>query len=370
MIHTLKRSSLRALKHLGVGHLVASSVWRRSRLLILCYHGVAMDNEHEWCPGLHVSAEHLERRLELIQRHRCRVLSLDDAIARLYAGTLPDRSVVLTFDDGYYDFKARAWPLLRKYGFPATVYVTTGRVDHNLPNVNLFISYAIWSSPLKRFDGRGLPGLDGDYDFTTAAERHRVAQRIVQALQAQGWVEHRHDQLPRRDEVARLVTERAGLDYNALLERRTLTLMRPEELRELGREGVDFQLHTHVHRTPADPEEFLRDVMLNRERLEAMTGTSPIHLCYPSGNYRPGYLPVLRRYGIRSATTCDPGLATCASDPLLLPRFVDTGGVSSIVFEAWLTGMAACLPRRTTRGGDRVPSATVQLGRQSNVLSS
>lgn len=364
MIHTLKRSSLRALKHLGVGRLVASSGWRRNRLLILCYHGVALDNEHQWCPGLHISTEHLERRLALIQRHGCHVLSLSDAVTRLYQGTLPDRSVVLTFDDGYYDFKARAWPVLRKFGFPATVYVTTGRVDHNLPNVNLFISYALWSSRKSWLDGRGLPGLDGDCDLRTAQDRQRVAQRIVQSLQSQMPVEQR------RDEVAKLVAERAGLDYAAMLERRILTLMRADELRELANDGVDFQLHTHVHRTPADPEEFMRDVLLNRDRLQAMTGRSPLHLCYPSGNYRAAYLPVLRRHGILSATTCDPGLATHAADPLLLPRFVDTGGVSSIVYEAWLTGMAACLPRRTTRGGDRVPSPTIHMGRQSNALSS
>ena len=43
-------------------------------------------------------------------------------------GTLPDRAVVLTFDDGYADFHSRAMPLLDRYGFTATVFVTTGWV--------------------------------------------------------------------------------------------------------------------------------------------------------------------------------------------------------------------------------------------------
>ena len=41
---------------------------------------------------------------------------------------LPDRTVVLTFDDGYEDFYTRAMPLLDRYGFTATVFITTGWV--------------------------------------------------------------------------------------------------------------------------------------------------------------------------------------------------------------------------------------------------
>ena len=45
------------------------------------------------------------------------------------AGQLPDRAVVLTFDDGYEDFHRRAMPLLDRYGFTATVFVTTGWIQ-------------------------------------------------------------------------------------------------------------------------------------------------------------------------------------------------------------------------------------------------
>lgn len=41
-------------------------------------------------------------------------------------GRLPERAVVLTFDDGFEDFHGRALPLLNRYGFTATVFVTTG----------------------------------------------------------------------------------------------------------------------------------------------------------------------------------------------------------------------------------------------------
>jgi hypothetical protein len=154
-----------------------------------------------------------------------------------------------------------------------------------------------------------------------------------------------------KDVVVEALVRRLGLDYDALVAARVLTLLRPDEVRRLAQEGVDFQLHTHLHRTPPDVDEFMGDVLKNRDRIETFTGRKPHHLCYPSGNYRLEYFAALQRHSVVSATTCDPGLASRTTHPLLLPRFVDTGTVSDVVFEAWLTGIAPCLPRRTRKGG-------------------
>ena len=42
---------------------------------------------------------------------------------------LPDKPVVLTFDDGYRDFYTAAWPILQQHGFSATVYLVSGVID-------------------------------------------------------------------------------------------------------------------------------------------------------------------------------------------------------------------------------------------------
>ena len=123
--------------------------------------------------------------------------------------------------------------------------------------------------------------------------------------------------------------------------------MNPEEVANLPRDLVDVQLHTHRHRVPTDRALFEKEINDNRRLIAEMTGSpSVVHFCYPSGVTSSNYLPWLRALGVVSATTCFPGLASPASEPLMLPRLIDTSHVSELEFEGWMSGVSAFLPRR------------------------
>src|SRR5256885_3473835 len=104
MLKTLKQTTLRSLKRAGLSRLVENSRWRRERLLILAYHGISIADEHEFNGSLFVSPNVLRSRLQRLREARCAVLPLDEAVKRMYANELPDRAMVLTFDDGLADF--------------------------------------------------------------------------------------------------------------------------------------------------------------------------------------------------------------------------------------------------------------------------
>ena len=115
--------------------------------------------------------------------------------------------------------------------------------------------------------------------------------------------------------------------------------MSPDEVSAAAKAGVQIELHTHRHRTPRDRDLFQREIRDNRARILEYTGRDPVHFCYPSGDYSQEFLPWLRDLNVKSATTCELGLAKQASEPLLLPRLLDAMNVADADFESWLLGM-------------------------------
>jgi len=341
----LRRRALTVMQQVGIAAHIGRSRWRRKRLLVLCYHGVARWDEHKWNPTLYVSQRLFARRMELLRRRRCNVLGLGEAIERLARGDLPERAVVLTFDDGYCDFLTTAYPVLKSYGFPATVYLPTLRCEHNLPVVRLLLSYMLWHCRGTTLDGADLAGLEARaYSLATPELRAALVHRLL----ASG--NRGHNRFA-NDGVARQVAERLRLPYEHFVLARLVTLLSPAEVAGLAREGIAFELHTHQHETPAAADSFLHEIRLNRERIEAITGRRPLHFCWPSGLYRREHLPLLEAEGVLSATTCDRGLATQHHHPLLLPRFVDTSEISEAEFTGWVEGTGALMPRRPARAG-------------------
>lgn len=87
---------------------------------ILTYHSVSTNH-----PPLSIAPDVFAEQMIWLSRN-ARVESLDAVVDRLKERkTLPPRTVVLTFDDGYQDFYTAVAPELRKFGFPATVFLPT-----------------------------------------------------------------------------------------------------------------------------------------------------------------------------------------------------------------------------------------------------
>ena len=92
--------------------------------LILCYHGVSS----EWTNPTSVSPGVMARQLALLRARDYVGFTLSELVSRGAEGTLPRRSLAVTFDDGYAS-TVNAKPVLDDVGYPATVFVVTDFVE-------------------------------------------------------------------------------------------------------------------------------------------------------------------------------------------------------------------------------------------------
>ncbi len=338
MLRSAKLAALRAASAFGVDRALLGSGWRARRLLILCYHGISLDDEHLWDSSLYMPQAMLRRRFEILREMGAAVLPFGDAIARLHAGTLPPRSVAITFDDGNYDFLLRVLPLIQEFRYPVTLYLTTYYSGYNRPVFDVACSYLLWKA---RGQALVWPEVVGDPVRLADGTRARTGRRIKDYAKARKLSGNA------KDELLRELAVRIGIDYDALCARRMFHLVTADEARQLARAGVDIQLHTHRHRTSRERDLFWREIDENRAAIAAITPESTSHFCYPGGFYLPEFPEWLRERGVVSATTCEPGLTAPGTDQLLLPRLVDHTGLTEDEFRGWVSGVASWLPQRS-----------------------
>lgn len=351
MLRRARVALLQVLRGSGVFEIVGNSQWRQQRLLILCYHGVSLEDEHLWRPLLYVHPEKLEQRFASLKKGNFVVLPLGEGLERLRSGTLPKRSVAITFDDGTYDFYRHAYPLLKRYDLPATVYQTTYYTPLQLPVFNVICSYMLWKRQHAVIAEGSRIGLPGPLDPRSEEGRMSIVRRLLE------FTERANLTGLQKDEVAAQLARLLGIDYADLKRKRILQLMNTAELEEIAKNGIDLQLHTHRHRTPDDEALFRREIQDNRAIVEKFSAAPPVHFCYPSGIYLNSFLPWLRKENVISATTCDAGLAEPHSEWLLLPRYVDHQQRKQVEFESWTAGLGHMLAFRRKARPDPVPNS-------------
>jgi peptidoglycan/xylan/chitin deacetylase (PgdA/CDA1 family) len=94
---------------------------------ILVYHQVTATEGRGGYPW-RVSARAFSEQMQWLADTGATVLSLDDSLRVLDGAAFPPRPVVLTFDDGFHGVQLHAWPVLKRHGFLASLFLATGSV--------------------------------------------------------------------------------------------------------------------------------------------------------------------------------------------------------------------------------------------------
>ena len=119
-----------------------------------------------------------------------------------------------------------------------------------------------------------------------------------------------------------------------------MSLMSPNELRELADAKLSVELHTHRHTFPQDAQDIAeREIADNRKALSQWFAGEKRHFCYPSGLFHERQHAWLDQMGVKSSVTCLPGLNSDTTPRHALRRFLDGENIHRLEFEAALSGL-------------------------------
>lgn len=328
-VHKVAKTALAAgMQCTGISYRVRA----RSRYLcVLAYHRITDDPFDPL--SMNVPPALFEGHLRFLSGHY-HLLSLDDAVACMRAGTpLPRAAAVVTFDDGYRDNYLNAFPLLRRYHIPATIFLTVNGVENN---ETLWYDRVV--NAIRRTDRPAVSLTVGGartWPLTTLRQRYDAAQSITCRL--------KHTSPDTREAFIRQLQEALGCD--GPIKDETSQLLSWDEVREMGRGGMTFGSHglSHAILTTLSPAEAERDLAVSKQAIEKNTGAPVRMFAYPNGgraDFNPGIEQMLERTGYLGACTLLSGRRNSVS-PYAINRYcVDggmlkslTGGFSGAIFE-------------------------------------
>lgn len=276
---------------------------------IYTFHRVG-PQRHDWLIPTMETTE-FERVVRWLTRTH-HLLPLDEIVATLREGRpLPEGAAAITFDDGYQDIYTHAWPVLQNYKVPATVFLTTGPMDHR----ELFwfdrFRHIIHTTEKRGFEMEGL----GTFPLRTQTERFRAVTSIERSV------------LKVADEGEKLACIRAieedlAVDPPEVGDDYILTW---DQVREMGQDSVSFGSHTvtHPQLTHLPLRQAAAEIRDSKRRIEAETGTEVRFLSYPNGGVADTSAEVralVEETGYLSAFCSIPGQVEAEHNPFMLNR--------------------------------------------------
>jgi peptidoglycan/xylan/chitin deacetylase (PgdA/CDA1 family) len=296
-----------ALRRMGVLDLL-SRVTIGRRVDIFLYHGLCPGSAPDPLLPKLLPVDQFEAHIRTYLRYS-RPLSLE---AALQTGA---RGVVVTFDDGYANNYSLALPILQKYSFPATIFLTTGFLDHAVPLWVDRLEFLIRTAPacdLTTFEWR-----DNSFRLSLRGFRRRTEARV------------------RLNEFLRGLPPDAIHDFLGKLESHLQLcyswetipeLLRPltwDQVRAMRATGlVSFGCHTVTHPVLSRCSEQVQvfEIHESKQRIEAELGEECIGFAYPYGkksHYTELTTRLVRKAGFKFALSAESGSA----DASLLNRF-------------------------------------------------
>lgn len=285
------------------GGFAAFRLLNRRRILVLTYHRFA-ETEIEG----KISAAQFRAHLQFLKANY-RVLPLAEIVENLRAGkSLPVNTAAVTIDDGYRDAFEIAFPLLKQFQIPATLFVITDFLDRKcwLWTDKARVLAANTTLSEIEFENR-------KFDLNGAASRKIVAAKINERLKRLPDAEKERRLADLQKSFAVDLSEIPAPEFSAI---------NWNEAKEMDENGVAVESHTVSHPilTNISDERLGFELTQSKRRLGEILGRETNLFCYPNGGYDERAKKFVAEAGFHAAVTTDLGFNDSDSDLFALKR--------------------------------------------------
>ncbi len=334
----LKKSILSAEKTFGLFR--KNREKNKSRLLVLCYHGVVSDNSPvNSRTHICVSESEFEKQVALLRDQWNPVSLTEIEAACLGKNHLPDYAVHVTFDDGYRNNCTLAAPILKKYDVPAVVFLTTGLIGGQTPPWPQEIKERLIDGtgevfPIPLSEDQPLP----DKSFVPTPDnriRHiELAHEVVLTCR-------RLSQEKRLEYLERL---RSLMTFPVVesWKKELYEMMSWNEARKILEYGVDLGSHTVSHPilTALSESDLHRELSESKKKMEIELGEECFSIAYPNGGRADVNEIVIReaeKIGYHVGFNLFDQRNPPTLNPMSIDRFCVSRDIGFLEFEKMLT---------------------------------
>lgn len=267
-MRAIKALMLHLIELLGGFHIMRSL--KKNDPVILMYHRI-IDNQ--FISGL--TPDEFERQIIYIRKH-FNIIPIQQLIKDVTQGNVQPYSLALTFDDGHYDFYTNAWPILKKYSIPASIYVTTGFVDGTTWLWPDLLKHILINSnaPQINLANLGVPHLG---TISTQADQvhiswHKLGDYCLTL------------KVDERDQFLQSLAQQAKIDVS-VSPQSPFHSVTWAQLGEMANDGLDIGSHTVSHPilSSLDQDNLNYELGVSAEVIKQRLGVLPVGICYPNG---------------------------------------------------------------------------------------
>ena len=279
--------------------------------------------------GMVVFEDIFDKQIQYLSQH-FNVISLDEYLKNIQdLKKLPPKSIVVTFDDGWKDNAQYAYPILKKYNCPFTLFITTNYISSD----KLF-----WQEKIKYLYSKIFEDKEKWAQLLKNPQNKSDVATLIKSMKNQSF-----------DEISKMVDYLEKLACCSTYPLTHNAMLTWDEIASFDQSLASFGAHgcNHAILTICNKKVLEKEICESKNILEHILQKPIIDFAYPNGNYNREVIDKVKECGYRCALATEHGLNKNKQKSYQLKRINiglerarnAKGNFSPILFKAFLTGV-------------------------------